>query len=169
MVKYDVTWAYQKSHLTGTCHTEPKSDPEKIIKRCNQLKDIFANVNYTYSLFGLNCEHFALFCATGIMHHGIKSTQLLGLLRKAEDGAHCAYKIRAVNRTTGVVQYHTPKPLMQNKPLQKSSATAMKKSTAKSSAKISAKYTMPSHAHHVSHSAFTSIPSGVVGTFVGIH
>eukprot|EP01084_Bolivina_argentea_P067261 122523_1 len=93
IVKYNVSYLYQKTHLPGTCHTEPKSDPLVILERCNQIQRIFADINDTYSLFGINCEHFALFCVTGMVSSGIKSTQILSLLRKADDAAHCAHKV----------------------------------------------------------------------------
>eukprot|EP01084_Bolivina_argentea_P067259 122520_1 len=93
IVKYNVSYLYQKTHLPGTCHTEPKSDPLVILERCNQIQRIFADINDTYSLFGINCEHFALFCVTGMVSSGIKNTQILSLLRKADDATHCAHDV----------------------------------------------------------------------------
>eukprot|EP01084_Bolivina_argentea_P214720 364510_1 len=92
-VKYNVSIWYEMSHVAGTCHHEKKSDAVTILKRCHKIKRLFNHIKGTYSLTGLNCEHFALFCATGIIHSSITITQLHALLKGIEESLHSCHRV----------------------------------------------------------------------------
>eukprot|EP01083_Nonionella_stella_P077369 211235_1 len=93
-VKYGVRPWYESVHVEGCSHRQIKFEPRSIMERCNAIKkeldemndEFFSTESLSLTLsHGLNDNHFAFWCATGIPHETIANTKAGAFLDDIED------------------------------------------------------------------------------------